>query len=749
MTSWRFPRLGRSALMVPRPRHSLPAPPPSAAAPPLPSTAVAPPQRRWLRRLTLAATLVAIAIVHLWIVSGGRWSFESNPSGSHYGKQAAAFLAGQLALLDRPPPELLALPDPYDGRAWLRVMTTQDLSLFGDRFYLYFGPFPAILLALGMMVGLTVADGVLGLAFDLAMVALFAAAAALLRQRVVATGSWALDRLLLLSFGLSAPVLFALARLRVYETAIAGGQALLLLGLVLGLLAASLRARWLLLAAGLSLGLAAATRLSLVPALIVVALLLAALQPQRWRAAGTVLLPLAAALLLLGWYNAARFGSPFETGLQYALTTLPHRALMPDLFALSNLAVTVPWYGWRPPLLSWAPPFLFPGRITADEWILLQSWYIEPWGMTGLIWCAPILGLGLAAAAVAAARRDRRLLLAAGLAVAAIAAAAPILLYRALYWRYYLDFLPLALLAAAVPLQIVASVSRWRAATAAAAGALTLWTVLFGIAIGVAERNTWAGFAEADSLVARAARLAPAVAAVADALQWIGGQSSERTVALIAEPLPGTPATIDIGTPVHVDVVVADPQNDPCWALSPGPGVAYLIASEAVGEPLARFAPPLGPPAIVSRPLLAAPPPLPLRPGQTALLCPFAVNDANAAPFGADFARRFRSRAFRAAGEARYQPLAPTGPFAIRVLAYGIPAEGHAPALTVEVRRQEDDALVGSALLTIDQDYRYRWYEARFPDPAGPVTVSLRYDDDGRWRPWWAISLARVVATGG
>jgi hypothetical protein len=707
--------------------------------------AVASRVKRWARPASLLGSLAIIGLVHLWIVTGGRWSFETNPSGSLYGKQAAAFRAGQLALLDRPPAELLALPDPYDGRAWLRVMTTPDLSLFGDRFYLYFGPFPALLLALGSFAGLAVPDGMLGLAFDLVMVAVFAVVLTLLRRRVVPSGAWAVDRLLLLTFGLAAPVLFVLARLSVYETAITGGQALLLLGLAFGL-AADRQRRWrLLVPAGLSLGLAAATRVSLVPALIAVAVLLALAQPNPRRAAVALVLPFGTVLALLAAYNAARFGSPFETGLQYAITTLPHRAWLPEMFAPANLGVTVPWYGWRPPLLSWEPPFLLPGRMSAAEWVALQGWYVEPWGMTGIVWLAPILPVGLGAAIVASVRRDPRVLFVAGLGLAALLAAAPILLYRALYWRYYLDALPLALLAAATAIHLlIDGRARRQVAVLGMVAVLTVWSGLVGLATGIAARNAWSGFAEADGLIARAARQVPAVAAVAEALHWIGEHAGGPTVALIAEPLPGTPATVDIGTPVHVEVARADPREDPCWMLTPGPGVAYFVAERPIGEPLARFDPLIGPPAVVSRAPALPPPPKDVRPGQTEPLCPVAVDARNLETFGAEFVRRFRSRAFRVSGWARYQTVAPSSAFAVRILAYGIPAEGQAPTLTVALIRWDDGVLVGAVTIPITEDYFYRWYEAPFAVTDGPVDVVVRYDDDGRWRPWWAVSIARV-----
>jgi hypothetical protein len=714
---------------------------------PVESTVVRRVRLSW-RRGSLVLFVALLATVHLWIVTGGRWNFAANPSGTLYGRQAAAFLAGQLALLESPPDALLALPDPYDGRAWLRIMTTPDLSLYGDRFYLYFGPFPAVVFAALALVGLRIPDGMLGLAFDIALVPLFGTALAFARQRFAPAGSWALDRLMLLAFGLAAPLLFMLGRLSVYETAIAGGQALLLFGLSLGLAARATGAGWWLSLAGLALGLAAATRLSLLPALVVVAFLLAALQRQRRRAIVALLGPLVALVALLGVYNAARFGSPFETGLQYAITTLPHRAWLPSMFAIGNLPVTLAWYGWRPPTWSWGAPFILPGRVSADEWVPLQGWYFEPWGMTGLIWFSPILVVGLGASLVASARRKRGVLFVLGLWLAAGLAAAPVLLYRALYWRYFVDFLPLALLASGLAVQLVLPRQRGRRGLLAGVGLLVAWGGLVGIATGIAAHNAWAGFAERDGLVARVARQVPAVAAVANALDWIGERSSERTVALIAEPLPGTPATIDIGSPAHVDVALADPVGDPCWAILPGPGVDYLLADRPLGSALARVVPAFGPPVFVSRAPAPLPPPLEVGRERAVALCPVAVDGANAATFGADFVRRWRSRAFRGSGAARYQSFLTSGPFRVRVLAYGIPGDGAPPVLRVEAGREGDGGALGAERLVIDSDYFYRWYEADFTAAAGPVSITLRYDDDGRWRPWWAISLARVEVVG-
>ena len=62
-----------------------------------------------------------------------------------YNLLAKGYLSGHLSLSILPAPELLALPDPYDpiANARLRIW---DATLFKGRYYLYFGPTPALLL---------------------------------------------------------------------------------------------------------------------------------------------------------------------------------------------------------------------------------------------------------------------------------------------------------------------------------------------------------------------------------------------------------------------------------------------------------------------------------------------------------------------------------------------------------------------------------------------------------------------------
>jgi hypothetical protein len=66
----------------------------------------------------------------------------------YYAKQGLAFKHGQLYLLDKPAPELLALSDPYNDHL-RRISGVHDLylidaSLYRGKYYLYWGPAPSL-----------------------------------------------------------------------------------------------------------------------------------------------------------------------------------------------------------------------------------------------------------------------------------------------------------------------------------------------------------------------------------------------------------------------------------------------------------------------------------------------------------------------------------------------------------------------------------------------------------------------------
>jgi hypothetical protein len=76
-------------------------------------------------------------------------ALESAPGygGHYYESLVDGFLKGQTSLSVEPSPELLKLPDPYDPRRNFPYRLS-DASLYHGKYYIYYGPTPAVLLML-------------------------------------------------------------------------------------------------------------------------------------------------------------------------------------------------------------------------------------------------------------------------------------------------------------------------------------------------------------------------------------------------------------------------------------------------------------------------------------------------------------------------------------------------------------------------------------------------------------------------
>jgi hypothetical protein len=206
------------------------------------------------------------------------------------------------------------------GRTWIDFASgVNDVIVIGPRIYVPFAPFPAIaFMPLVAVVGPVTAD-----LYETGINAVLAGS-------VVGMGWWLLGRLsvrslvdrfwLVLLLGFSTQIWWITTRGGVWHT----GQliaTLLTLGCLIEL--AGKRRAWLI---GLLAGAAFLSRAPLAFAVPFYALLLAGdsvWEPRRWPwatwaklAAGVI-----PSVLFFFWYNAARFGSPWESG--YALATVP------------------------------------------------------------------------------------------------------------------------------------------------------------------------------------------------------------------------------------------------------------------------------------------------------------------------------------------------------------------------------------------------------------------------------------------
>lgn len=288
----------------------------------------------WARfeRLGLAFALVMLVVagsVVVWYTSIGL--FPTFPKvHNQYVTLAQAFLHGQVSLLETPPPELVALENPYDMAARKDIPHQWDASYYQGKYYFYWGPVPALFFA--AWIALTGVEplgqmGVIIPALGLLAVLLYLVwqirRAAYPRSPVVIVG------LFLLVAAINTPMLFLYDRARIYETSIIAGQFFLFLGTAGWVTFLQSRKNGWLVLAGLGWGLALLTRYNLaLSVLVYLAFCLPVLWKPRtgWneriRPLSALLAPLAVCGLSMLAYNAARFDNPLETGLQYQLTNM-------------------------------------------------------------------------------------------------------------------------------------------------------------------------------------------------------------------------------------------------------------------------------------------------------------------------------------------------------------------------------------------------------------------------------------------
>jgi hypothetical protein len=363
--------------------------------------------RVW-RRLLFAVIFATLAILvsYVFLISAGR--FTTFPThtiskaanvADYLDQQANGFLQGHLSLPREPAPELLAAPNPYDPK--LISYWYWDAVYYKGKYFLLWGPVPALwIAAIKSVFGVRWIPDQVPVFFFACMLVVFTAAVLVvfLRKRQPASPVWPVV-VGLFALAWSGPIPYMLGSAAAYEAAILAAQAWLVTALFLGLMAldASARGRLILASgAGLALGLACASRLSVMPAaaLFACALTLALIKQATTKAAGGTLVPMVATgtplmtvLALLGLFNYLRFDSPLETGMRYLLSI----ATPGGRFHLRYLPADVYSYFVRPPTFLRHFPFLAINEQAAN---VLPRWLTVPFGyyferMAGLLFVTP------------------------------------------------------------------------------------------------------------------------------------------------------------------------------------------------------------------------------------------------------------------------------------------------------------------------------------------------------------------------
>jgi hypothetical protein len=286
-------------------------------------------------------------LLYVWFVSVGRWN-DWPKTTSYYQQLSDAFVSGQVSLLVKPDPALLRLADPYEYSNRHNIPYPWDVVLYNGKFYLYWGPAPALILAaVRPLLSTVVDDQYLVFAFVTGTFLFSSLLVLRLRRRLFPRLKWPYVIVGILMAGFANPLPWLLNRPAVYEAAISAGQFFLMAGFYLCFIALekSQPSYGKLGLASACWAMAIASRASLA---LAVGFLLLGAAGYLFRQSGkkwvrncnlaALWLPFAAGLGGIGWYNKIRFGRWLEFGFQYQLTGMDTHI---QTFSLANLPINL------------------------------------------------------------------------------------------------------------------------------------------------------------------------------------------------------------------------------------------------------------------------------------------------------------------------------------------------------------------------------------------------------------------------
>jgi hypothetical protein len=442
----------------------------------------------WTRYLALFFSMAAVVAFYAWSASPGRPLFATFDGGSsYYNLLARGFRSGHLSLDAKVPAAVLELKDPYDPKQ-NAPFGMHDVSFYKGKFYLYFGPAPALVLygPFAAIFGRALNDG--QAIFLFCSVAFLAGAFLLIRIRSqYFAGIGLLGEVGgIIAIGLATTVPLLLRRQEVYEVAISSAEAFFVTSLFC--LYQSLHKErglaWLALAS-LSYGLAIASRATylfgaaslLIPVLYAGGPVLGRGLFHRVRLARACAAIIPVGLLTAGIlaYNDLRFDSPFEFGYHFAFSGAneSNSTHFSSSFVLYNCRA----YIFAPAHLSAYFPFV---RVVSLPPAPAGYKGVEdPYGILPNI---PFVLLALAAP-LGCRNRVRLGAFALGAAISSLAVAAVIFSFQFAANRYMVDFMPGLVILGVVgfwSLQVhYADPARW--IIAASCWGLLIWSVLFNL----------------------------------------------------------------------------------------------------------------------------------------------------------------------------------------------------------------------------------------------------------------------------
>ncbi len=357
-------------------------------------------QKDWksISIFTIASGL--IILFYLWLVSLGLWK-DFPLSTNYYDLQATAFHDGQLSLEVEPDPSLLALENPYEPANRENISVLWDATLYKGKYYLYWGPAPAFLLALVKFVFTReIGDNILTFLF-LAGTFIFLV---LIIYDVWKNYFPEIPPFIILASiilaGTVNPLPFVLIEARIYEAAIVSGQFFFIGGLyfLFGSFRNPTTSKLILTGIFFTLATGSRTPLALPIAFLLVVFFAWTHQNQKEK-----LLPFLASIgapLLIGasayvGYNYARFGSITEFGYTYQLTGFNINTHIKDTFSLAYIPPNLFKILLNPLEFKDGFPFIKPVLWGGPaSWLVNYSpkiYYYLSEGTTGLLVASPFL----------------------------------------------------------------------------------------------------------------------------------------------------------------------------------------------------------------------------------------------------------------------------------------------------------------------------------------------------------------------
>ncbi|HNC08557.1 MAG TPA: hypothetical protein PLX14_07625 [Anaerolineales bacterium] len=399
--------------------------------------------------ISLLALNTAILLIYTWFASAGLWKTLPNET-NYYDLQANAFAKGQLALDVEPDPAFLAMPAEilYEPENRTGIPVLWDATLYEGKYYLYWGPSPALLFTpLKFVYSQDLGDKLLALIFLAGTLSfLNLIILSLWRRHFSHIPRWAV--LAAVAFaGLVNPMPYIMVEGRIYEAAIIAAQFFLVGGFYFLLPALDKPAPLPLALAGLFFALAIGARTPLAPGVGLVSLLLCiwAFQTQRQR-----MIPLLASFAIplvisaAGYmaYNQARFDSVTEFGFRYQLTSYNLYKNLDQTLSVAYFPPNIYKTVLNPLERREAFPYVFPNRWAGPEWLTnyqpgMYLTFTE--NITGILISSPFLLLGLLS--IFRAKANIRWILFA-LSLAALGIFLTLLTYFFIAMRYLLDLIP-------------------------------------------------------------------------------------------------------------------------------------------------------------------------------------------------------------------------------------------------------------------------------------------------------------------